>query len=200
MVFFLFCILVDRPTGGAQKSPPALLWLRYLHRMSKNYLHRTLIFLLPKVYFVQVFIQHTVTNNVIKLHSRRHFTGCSIKSTLFLCETALLYCVRFERKCTIIELLLCYAFIVEKCKLWILLVWRFQINRTCKKWISALQKVRWKITFSSPALPHPSNGFRNYIALTRPIEYSLIAFFQMFKLCICTLCLGWWGGCIQWRI
>ena len=32
--------------------------------MSKNYLHRTLIFLLPKVYSVQEFIQHTVTNNV----------------------------------------------------------------------------------------------------------------------------------------
>ena len=32
--------------------------------MSKKYLHRTLIFLLPKVYSVQEFIQHTVTNNV----------------------------------------------------------------------------------------------------------------------------------------
>ena len=59
--------------GGQKPPPPALPWLRYSHRMSKNYLHRTLIFLLPKVYFVQVFIQHTVTNNVIKLHSRRHF-------------------------------------------------------------------------------------------------------------------------------
>ena len=120
--------------------------------MSKNYLHRTLMFLLPKVYFVQVFIQHTVTNNVIKLHSRRHFTWCSIKSTLFLSETALLYCVRIERKCAIIELLLCYAFIGEKCESWILLVWRFQINRTRKKLISALQKVRCKNSFF---LPHP---------------------------------------------
>ena len=90
VVFFFFCILVDRPMGG--KSPP-LPSLRYSHRMSKNYLHRTLIFLLPKVYSVEVFIQHTVTNNVIKLHSRRHFIWCSIKSTHFLCETALLYCV-----------------------------------------------------------------------------------------------------------
>ena len=134
VVFFLFCILVDRPMRGAKALP----WLRYSHRMSKNYLHRTLIFLLPKVYFVQVFIQHTVTNNVIKLHSRRHFTWCSIKSPHFLCETALLHCVRFKRKCAIIELLLCYAFIGEKRELWILLVWRFQINRTCKKLIFAL--------------------------------------------------------------
>ena len=76
MVLFLFCILVDRPMGGeGAKAPfPALPWLRYSHRMSKNYLHRTLIFLLSKVYFVQVFIQHAVTNNVIKLRSRRHFT------------------------------------------------------------------------------------------------------------------------------
>ena len=59
VVFFLFCILVDRPIeGGTKAPPPALLWLRYSHRMSKNYLHRTLIFLLSKVYFVQVFIQH----------------------------------------------------------------------------------------------------------------------------------------------
>ena len=36
----------------------------HLHRMSKNYLNRTLIFLLPKVYSVQTFIQHIVTNNV----------------------------------------------------------------------------------------------------------------------------------------
>ena len=78
--------------GGGAKAPPALPWLRYSHRISKNYLHRTLIFPLSKVYFVQVFIQHTVTNNVIKLHSRRHFTCCFIKSTHFLCETALLYC------------------------------------------------------------------------------------------------------------
>ena len=69
VVFFLFCILVDRPMGGGAKALP---WLRYSHRMSENYLLRFLIFLLPKVYFVQVFIQHTVTNNVIKLHSRRH--------------------------------------------------------------------------------------------------------------------------------
>ena len=54
--------------GGAKAPPPALPWLRYSHRMSKNSLHRTLIFLLSKVYFVQVFIQHTVTNNVIKLY------------------------------------------------------------------------------------------------------------------------------------
>ena len=135
VVFFLFCILVDRPMGGRAKALP---WLRYSHRMNKNYLHRTLIFLLPKVYFVQVFIQHTVTNNVVKLHSKRHLTWCFIKLTHFLCETALLYCVRFERKCALIKLLLCYAFIGEKCELWILLVWRFQINRTCKKLISAL--------------------------------------------------------------
>ena len=51
-----------------RRGAKALPWLRYSRRMSKNYLHRTLIFLLPKVYFVQVFIQHTVTNNVIKLH------------------------------------------------------------------------------------------------------------------------------------
>ena len=36
----------------------------HLHKMSKKYLHRTLIFLLPKVYSVQEFIQHTATNNV----------------------------------------------------------------------------------------------------------------------------------------
>ena len=67
VVFFLFCSLVDRQIGRGGQKPPllALPGLRYSHRMSKNYLHRTLIFLLSKVYFVQVFIQHTVTNNVI---------------------------------------------------------------------------------------------------------------------------------------
>ena len=47
----------------------------YLHLpiMSKNHLHQTLIFLLAKVYSVQVFIQHTITNNETKLHSKRHF-------------------------------------------------------------------------------------------------------------------------------
>ena len=30
--------------------------------MSKTYLHRTMIFLLPKIYSGQVFVQHTVTN------------------------------------------------------------------------------------------------------------------------------------------
>ena len=36
----------------------------YLHlrRMLKNDLHRTLIFILPKVYSVQVFVQHTVSS------------------------------------------------------------------------------------------------------------------------------------------
>ena len=34
--------------------------------MNKNYLHRTLIFLLPKVYSVQAFIQYTVTTVTMK--------------------------------------------------------------------------------------------------------------------------------------
>ena len=73
--WYFLILHFDRHANGWRGAPPppALPWLRYSHRMSKNYQHRTLIFLLSKVYFVQRFIQHTVTNNVIKLHSRRHF-------------------------------------------------------------------------------------------------------------------------------
>ena len=100
--------------GGAKVLP----WLRYLRRMSKNYLHRTLIFLLPKVYFAQVFIQHTVTKNVIKLHPEDILLDVLSNRHTFCAKSHCgIYCVRFGRKCAIIELLLCYAFIGEKCEL-----------------------------------------------------------------------------------
>ena len=50
--------------------------------MSYHYLHRTLIFLLRKVYSVQMFIQHAEMNNVIKLCSRRHFIWAVAAVTL----------------------------------------------------------------------------------------------------------------------
>ena len=88
--------------------------------MSTNYLHRTLIFLLPKLYFTQVFIQHTVTSSVTKLYipedilfdvlSNRHIFRAKQ-------HYSILYCMSFERKSALIELLLCsYAIIAEKCK------------------------------------------------------------------------------------
>ena len=53
-----------------------------------------------------------VTNYVTKLHSRRHLICCSVKPTHFLCKTALVYCVMFERKRAIVELPSCsYALI-----------------------------------------------------------------------------------------
>ena len=68
---------------GGQKPPP-IPWLRYSHRMSKNYLHRTLIFLLSKVYFVQVFIQHTVKSNVITTFQKTFYLMFYQIDTLFV--------------------------------------------------------------------------------------------------------------------
>ena len=72
--------------GGGQKPPPALPWLRYSHRMSKNYLHRTLIFLLSKVYFVQVFIQHSITRAGHFRKPVRKSANCGLK--VLVCEFA----------------------------------------------------------------------------------------------------------------
>ena len=52
-----------------------LLQYSYLHllRMRTNYLHRILIFLLPKVYSIQVFIQHIVTIPMQQIYIRETF-------------------------------------------------------------------------------------------------------------------------------
>ena len=89
-----FCSTGQWVEGG--KIPPsALPWLRYSHRMDENYLHGTSIFLLPKVYFVQVFIQHTVTNNVIKLRSRRHLLDVLSNRHTFCAKPH--YCIAHAR-------------------------------------------------------------------------------------------------------